>query len=400
MKTTTRGVAMGGAAAVAALVLSLTGCASSQPAAGGTDEPAGDPIPIGAIASLTGPAVFPEASSAAKAYFDVLNASGGIAGRPVEYIVQDDGGDPAKAAQAAKTLIEDDEVVLLGGAGSLLQCAVNAEYLAQQGVVDVPGTGVDPGCFASAAISPVNTGPYMGVTVSLFYLSEERGIDKICYVQQSVPAFNPAFEGAVAHWMEVTGKELAAPVQFVNPTDDLTPVVSTVRASGCEAVFFSLNEAPLVALLQAAVTQGLDDEVVFMSQTSGFTDGIATAVGASGQGLLANSEFLPYNSDSPELDEWRTTMEAAGVPLTSFAQGGYLAAKIIADTLASIDGEITRESVTEAFHALTSFPTPWMGSDYAFGPGDTHASNTASMIVELKDGAWTTVTGEWVRLPD
>lgn len=383
----------------ATLVLALAACAGSGGDAGSSAPPTGEPIKIGGIASLTGPAIFPEASEAAKAYFDHVNANGGIDGRPIDYIVEDDGGDPAKAAQAAKTLVEDDGVVVLGGEGSLLQCAVNAEYYLQQGIVDIPGTGVDPGCFASASISPVNTGPYTGVTVSLYYLSEDRDIDQVCYVQQSVPAFNPAFEGAVASWSEITGKELAAPIQFVNPTDDLTPTVTTLKESGCEAVFFSLNEAPLVALMQAVSNQGMSEDFVLMSQASGFTEGVAAAVGASGQGLLANSEFLPFNSDSPDLDQWRTIMNDAGVPLTSFAQGGYLAAQIIVDTLGAIDGEITRESVTAAFHELTSYPTPFMGSDYAFGPGDVHASNTASMVVELIDGQWTTVSDEWIQLP-
>ena len=40
-------------------------------------------------------------------------------------------------------------------------------------------------------------------------------------------------------------------------------------------------------------------------------------------------------------------MTSAGVPLTSFAQGGYLAATIFVDALRAIDGEITRESVAE-----------------------------------------------------
>ncbi|MEP6842858.1 MAG: ABC transporter substrate-binding protein [Pseudolysinimonas sp.] len=383
------------------MILALAGCNAQS---GSPDESAsaatGKPIRVGAIASLTGPAVFPEASAAAKAYFDYLNKHGGVGGHPIEYKVVDDGGDPAKAAQAAKTLVEDDGVVVLGGEGSLLQCAVNADYLAKQGIVDVPGTGVDPGCFASAAISPVNTGPYVGVTVSLYYLSEKRGIDHVCYVQQSVPAFNPAFKAAVERWSALTGKSLAAPIQFVDPTDDLTPVVSSLKSSGCRAVFFSLNEAPLVALMQAVTTQGLGSDMVLMSQTSGFTEGVATALGAAGQGLLANSEFLPFNSDSSELDQWRKIMTDAGVPLTSFAEGGYLAAKIIADTLSGIKGDITRESVAKAFHALTSFPTPLMGTDYAFGDGDTHASNRASMIVELKDGKWKTVKDEWVRLPN
>jgi branched-chain amino acid transport system substrate-binding protein len=376
---------------------------SQQPAAteAPSDEPVagdGEPIQVGAVVSLTGPAVFPEASAAASAYFDHVNESGGVAGRTIEYTTLDDAGDPTQAASAARSLVEDTGVVALAGGASLLECAVNGQYYAEQAVFNVSGTGVDPGCFASPNISPVNTGPYLGTTVSLYYLSEDRGFESICYVQQSVPSFNDAFSAAADQWTALTGKDLAMPIQFFNPTDDVTPLV--VNLSGtCDAVFMSLTEAPLLAFMQAVQLQGGGGDMVLMSQTSGFTEQVAEALGDAGQGLLANSEFIPFNSEDPALDEWRSIMEANDVPLTSFAIGGYLAAKILVDTIAGIDGEITRESVNAALAALESYETPLLGNPYSFGVADAHNPNRSSMIVELVDGTWITPTGEWISLP-
>jgi branched-chain amino acid transport system substrate-binding protein len=366
-----------------------------------TEAPApadGEPIQLGAVVSLTGPAVFPEASAAASAYFDFVNENGGVNGRPIEYTTLDDAGDPNQAASAARSLVEDTGVVALAGGASLLECAVNGQYYAEQVVFNVSGTGVDPGCFASPNISPVNTGPYLGTTVSLYYLSEDRGFESICYVQQSVPSFNDAFTAAADQWTALTGKELAMPIQFFNPTDDVTPLVVNL-AGNCDAVFMSLTEAPLLAFMQAVQLQGGGGDMVLMSQTSGFTEQVAEALGDAGQGLLANSEFIPFNSDDPALDEWRSIMEANDVPLTSFAIGGYLAAKIIVDTMSGIDGEVTRESVNAALAALESYETPLLGNPYSFGVADAHNPNRSSMIVELVDGTWTTPTGEWISLP-
>ncbi|MDI1290555.1 MAG: ABC transporter substrate-binding protein, partial [bacterium] len=373
--------------------------ATSAAASATSAAASGEPIDIGAVVSLTGPAAFPEASAAASAYFDALNASGGVNGRPIRYTTIDDGGDPAKAAQAAQTLIDQNKVVALAGGASLLECAVNAQTYAKAGLMDIPGTGVDPGCFASSNISPVNTGPYTGTTVSLYYLSEVKKVDPLCYIQQSVPAFNPAFEAAVAQWTKLTGKELAQPIQFFNPTDDAAPILTKLIDGGCKAIFLSLNEAPLTALLQAANAQGVDSSVVFMSQSSGYTEQMAKVLGQTGQGLLANSEFLPFTSSDPALDEWRDLMTAAGVPLTSFSQGGYLAAQIISEQLKTITGPITAATVRDTLLKLTSYPSPFIGNPYSFGPGDVHASNVSSQIVELNDGAWTATTGEWVSLP-
>jgi branched-chain amino acid transport system substrate-binding protein len=405
-----RGRALALAAAVAASTL-LVACGSSssggQPGSAkpGASQSApsasatGEPIDIGAVVSLTGPAVFPEASAAAKAYFDNLNATGGINGRPVRYTTIDDGGDPAKAAQAAQTLIDQNKVVAMAGGASLLECAVNAKTYATANLVDIPGTGVDPGCFSSANISPVNTGPYTGTTVSLYYLSEVKKISPLCYIQQSVPAFNPAFQAAVARWSTLTGKKLAQPIQFFNPTDDAAPLLTRLVDGGCKGIFLSLNEAPLTALMQAAVAQGVDSSIVFMSQSSGYTAQMAKVLGQSGQGLLANSEFLPFTSSNPALDEWRQLMTKAGVPLTSFSEGGYLAAKIIADQLKTISGPITNATVSAALRTLTSYPSALVGNPYAFGPGEAHFPNVSSQIVQLDGGVWKDTTGEWVSLP-
>ncbi|WP_419839715.1 ABC transporter substrate-binding protein [Candidatus Poriferisodalis sp.] len=97
----------------------------------------GEPIRVGNVSSLTGGALFPEASAAAKAVFDRVNDRGGISGRPLELIVEDDGGAPEGAAAAARKLVEQDNVVALVGSASVLECAVNSGFYAEQGVYSI-----------------------------------------------------------------------------------------------------------------------------------------------------------------------------------------------------------------------------------------------------------------------
>ncbi len=139
-------------------------------------EATGEPIRVGNISSLTGGALFPEASAAAAAVFERVNAAGGIGGRPIELIIEDDGGTPEGAATAARKLVEQDDVVAMVGSASTLECVVNAGLYAEASVYSIQGTGVDPLCFLSPNISPVNTGPYAGITVSLYYASETLGL--------------------------------------------------------------------------------------------------------------------------------------------------------------------------------------------------------------------------------
>jgi len=78
---------------------------------------AADPIKIGALFAVTGPAAFlgePERNSA-KMVVDEINKAGGVKGRKLELVVYDTAGDATKAVQLATRLIKDDKVVAIIG---------------------------------------------------------------------------------------------------------------------------------------------------------------------------------------------------------------------------------------------------------------------------------------------
>ena len=93
---------------------------------------AAEPIKIGAIFSVTGPASFlgePEKNTA-KMLEEEINKAGGLLGRPVEIVAYDDESDPTKAVTAIDRLIKMDNVVAIVGpstTGSTLAVAPKAE---------------------------------------------------------------------------------------------------------------------------------------------------------------------------------------------------------------------------------------------------------------------------------
>lgn len=356
------------------------------------------PIRLGAISTLTGPASFPESHSAAQAVFDRVNAAGGIGGRTIAYIVEDDGFDPALAAQAARRLADEEGVVAMVGSASLLECAVNAGFYAEVGLYSIQGTGIDPVCFATSNISPVNTGPFFSDAVALFYASEELGATDVCFGAFDVPDFQPAYAAAIAEWTAATGKQLAYSDTTLIFDGDLTPFMLELESNGCDAAVVQANDFHYVAMMQIREAQGLDVQIIGL--TSGYTAAVAQQLGSTGNGLTLASEFEPFTDlDSAVLTDWRALMDEAGVPQTSFAEGGYLAATIMVGVLEGIDGEITRETVAAALLGLEPVDTGLTGTPYAFGEGDAHGSNRAAKFVELVDGAWVVKTPEWIVVP-
>ena len=92
-------------------------------------------ILIGGTAPLTGPAAsYASVSRGAKAYFDSIDAKGGVAGRKIEYRIVDDAYNPAQTIQAVRRLVEQDKVfAVFNTLGTESNLAVR-DYLNQLGV--------------------------------------------------------------------------------------------------------------------------------------------------------------------------------------------------------------------------------------------------------------------------
>jgi branched-chain amino acid transport system substrate-binding protein len=88
----------------AALAAGLSGSAVAQ-----------DAYVVGITAALTGPpaSTYAPAIEALRIYFDRVNAAGGINGRKVNLVIQDDSAEPSKAAANAKKLLTQDNAVLM-----------------------------------------------------------------------------------------------------------------------------------------------------------------------------------------------------------------------------------------------------------------------------------------------
>ena len=118
------------ASAAGPLLLLPTG-ASAQAQAGVTATE----IHIGNTTSLSGPvSALGTIARAQAAYFKMVNSQGGVAGRQIKFTFYDDGFNPAKTAEMARKLIEQDEVALLfGNLGTGPNSAI-VRYVNQLGV--------------------------------------------------------------------------------------------------------------------------------------------------------------------------------------------------------------------------------------------------------------------------
>ena len=107
MKRRHLGLAIAG---IAAAAISVSTMAQKKYDTGATDKE----IKIGDTKPYSGPAsAYGTIGKAISAYFDKVNAEGGINGRKVKYISLDDGYNPAKTVEQVRKLVEEEEVLFV-----------------------------------------------------------------------------------------------------------------------------------------------------------------------------------------------------------------------------------------------------------------------------------------------
>lgn len=356
------------------------------------------PIQLGAVATVTGPVDFSAGPKATAAYFQKMNAAGGINGCKIAYEIADDRGDPQIASQAARNLIDNRKVVAMVGSASLLDCGVNAGLYQRSNVLDVAGLGVDPVCYSSPSVKSVHPGPYALATAMLYFASQKLDARKVCAFNYVIGGWKEAMEGALKNWEVITGKKLQILDMTLPVQGDLTPFLIRARNEGCDAVFTNQVEPGVVQWINTADAQGITG-INWVFLASGYTEGVAKALARSQQPVYVGTEWEPYTLDNEANAGWRALMAEAGLPPSAFSQGGYLAAQVIVDVIKGIDGPVTRDAVASALRAMKPASYPIAAGPYVFGKGATDRPMRATKVVKLQAGAWNVVTPDWLDVP-
>jgi branched-chain amino acid transport system substrate-binding protein len=118
---------------------------------------------------------------------------------------------------------------------------------------------------------------------------------------------------------------------------------------------------------------------------------VAEALGTAwNDKFLINAEFNVLDSGNPDQNHMNEVREkyAPDVNSSSFAQMGYLAGRVATDALLGIQGDITKESVNEAFKNIKNFVSDiWCKPWYFDSTVGKNVSNNTDLTVSPRDGA-------------
>jgi branched-chain amino acid transport system substrate-binding protein len=356
----------------------------------GTGEPAtGEPIKIGAMATNAPVADFTWITSLTAAYFECVNDNGGINGRPIEYIAEEEQVDPQQIASLAVKLIEQDQVLGIVGSTSLIECSVNRDYYAEQGYYLIIA-GVAQDCFTSPNFSAVNMGPYYSSLGGAQAALRAGAEGKIVVASPNQPGFDLINSGVVEYAEQegLEGVSILEDAPFADPAGFAQRLVQEAGDGG--GVVLDYTGPNVVPLLQAIEQQGLVDSVIWASSTPPNDPSVAQALGPDWNGkFLINAEFNVLDSGQPDQNHMNEVREqyAPDVNNSSFAQMGYLAGRVATDALLGIEGDITKESVNEAFRSIKNFASDiWCRPWYFDSTVGSNVSNNVDITVTPQDG--------------
>ena len=374
------------------LTIGLAACGSDDDSSSG--ESGADTVKVGAIVSASGPRAYgAETAEGARAFFAAANADGGIAGHQIEYIIEDDGADPARAAAAARKLLQEDVVAIVGGASSV-ECQANAQLYAQRDLTDLISLPSNPVCFQSPNIIPVQSGPFPTMVSNINYAVDELGKEKIQFVAVDAPTGQSA-DAVIQGYLTQKGVS-AGDTEFIAPDQDPTPALVRIKRRNPDAILLLIPPQQAIGLLRAAAEQGIGPaDVTTLAGGVVYDEQFVAAVGTAANGLIASIDYLPLEADpQPQsMQDWLAAMEEY-VPAEDtnlfLAQSGWIAADVFAEALGSIDGDVTAESVTEAIAGIADFDNGMTGNPYDLASREPPATpNRSQFVVEVVDGDWT-----------
>jgi branched-chain amino acid transport system substrate-binding protein len=340
---------------LATLALGLAVAATPAAAQKKYDPGASDTeIKIGNINPYSGPAsAYGTIGKAISAYFDKVNAEGGINGRKIKFITYDDGYSPPKAVEQARKLVESDEVLLIfqslgTPSNTAIHKYMNAKKVPQLFVATGATKWGDPKNF------PWTMGwqPNYQTEGRIYarYLLEKYPNGKIGILYQNDDYGKDYVKGLKDGLRDKIKIVAELPYEPADPTVDSQIV--NLKASGAD-IFYNVTTPKFAAqAIRKAAEIGWKPVHVLNSVSASVGSVLKPAGFQHSQGIITTSYLKdptdPTWKDDAAMKEWRAFMAKyypAGDLNTPFNVYGVLVAQTLVQVLKQCGNDLTRANV-------------------------------------------------------
>jgi branched-chain amino acid transport system substrate-binding protein len=328
----------------------------------------------------------------AQAYFALVNSRGGVKGKRINYIVDDNAFSAQRAVAIARKLVTRDNVLAICIPSGSAAIAATLPYLLKQEHVPVIFPyGSFKEWFHPSRENLYGLGMYFEVQADEIarWLHDDDRKNIFVLYQATVSS-----EGHTDH-MLASVRTNGANIEKLGvkiDTTDWVPVVLEIKKRNPDAIVLWDAVADVIALSRELKNQGLSVPLYTYSWNAQRM--IVDLGGDSVEGLKALSETVTPDEDTPAIREYRDALakfepdqKPDFISLQTFGM-----AKVFVEALERIDGPITRESLVKSLDSLKNY-------DSGIFPPITFDSTRHLGVAEGDMRRLQVVHGKWTSLP-
>jgi ABC-type branched-subunit amino acid transport system substrate-binding protein len=383
-----------------------------------------EPIVLAMSAAFSGPSrgLGIEVYRGARAYFDEVNAKGGVNGRPIVIKAYDDGYNPAPAIYNTIRAIEQDKAFLLfsyvGTPTVTRVLPLLKRYSSRNVYLFFPFTGAQPQREAPYDSEVFNLrASYRDETAALVDRFAAIGRRKIAVLYQADAYGRSGWDG-VRRALKAKQLPLAGEATYERGTPfsaHLTRQVEILRAANPDAIIAIGAYAACAAFVRDVVDSGWQVPIANVSFVGSdnmlaLLDPEEKKSGRDYTSMLVNSQVVPSYEDLtlPAVVEYRALMQkhAPKAPEMADLKGypslvynfpgfeGFLNAKVIVEALRRMKGDLAPARLREAVQSIRELDIG-IGAPISFGP-DRHQALQSVYFTGVDRGRWVPIT-DWQR---
>jgi branched-chain amino acid transport system substrate-binding protein len=321
------------------------------------------------------------------------NEQGGIHGRKVKLLVEDDGYDPKRAVLAAQKLVNQDKVFVVAGHIGTAQNNAAMPVQFEKNVINfLPITA------AREMYEPFNRLKYsFAVTyydqmrTFLPKLVKEKGSTKVCAIYQDDDFGLEVLRGAEAG-LKTMNMQLTEKASFKRGSTDFSSQVARAKAAGCEMVVLGTIIRETIGTIGEARKSAFNP--VFVGTSAAYTELIHKLGGKAMDGLYATmTAQIPYADEpSQPIRFWANKYKTKfNDEPTLFSAYGYVVMDYFIQAAAKVGPNLSTDSFIKAMDSM-SFPTDIFGSPPATFSATKRLGSDASRLSQITDGRWKVIS--------
>lgn len=342
---------------------------------------------IGQSAPLTGTgaAVSMETTAGAQLYFDKLNSTGGVHGKPIELLTLDDAQDPKRTATNTRQLI-DQGALALAFYRSTPSIAAALPLATQSGVAFVGAQTGPLILFEPAQAEVFNTRTrYKDEVIHAVGFFAGLGYRRVGALVAS-DAFGQDVMAGLLPAMEAVKVELVAQASIDNRQADVTQQLAVLRKANPQVVLLICNAKAAAEFIKEAKKSGMTATFVALSNTS--SAAFVQDLGAAARGVVVTQVVpTPYSSRVRVVSDFREAIlrKGANAPLPSHAAlQGYISAKFIHEAIRRAGPGTDRERLRQSNVANGNFDLGDFALNYT--PRNRQGSKLVELTIIGQDG--------------